>query len=306
MSTRLVFSAKRERMSAVARERFGRGHRTSFLLATLTYMRCRIRSASPAARSNNSKGCDSILSKRSNKPIRSKSSNKPSYKERRRIEQEKQKRSRLMFAATLGAVVIALALAVILKPKPGPVEFAYDSLPRLGAAEAPVKIVEFGDFKCPTCQYFSREVAPKLKQDYIDKGIASLHYMNFPFLGPDSTTAAIAAQSVFHQSNDAFWTFYDALFEQQGDERVVWATPEFLTGLIRDRNIPVDADKVAEQIRDKTYAEEVEAQKSLGERYKVTGTPTLFVNGVKVENGFDYDNLKKAIEEALQSGASGT
>lgn len=245
------------------------------------------------------------MSKRSNKPNRSKPSNKPTYKERRRIEQEKQKRSRLLFAATLGVVVIALALAVMFKPKPGPVEFAYDSLPRLGAADAPVKIVEFGDFKCPTCQYFSREVAPKLKMDYIDKGIASLYYMNFPFIGPDSTTAAIAAQSVFHQSNDAFWTFYDALFEQQGDERVVWATPEFLTGLIRDRNIPVDADKVAEQIRDKSYAEEVESQKSLGDRYRVTGTPTLFVNGVKVENGFQYDNLKKAIEEALKSGASG-
>jgi protein-disulfide isomerase len=170
----------------------------------------------------------------------------------------------------------------------------------LGSKDAPVKIVEFGDFKCPSCQYFSQEIAPQLEKDYIGKGLASLHFMNFTFLGPDSTTAALAAQSVYHQSNEAYWKFYDALYKNQGNENIQWATPDFLTNLIRSQGIAVDADKVMNDIKNKTYADEVDEHNAKARKAGVTGTPSLFINGVKLGNSMDYDAIKAAIDQALK------
>jgi protein-disulfide isomerase len=230
-----------------------------------------------------------------------KKSAKASYKEHRKQELEKQQKTnkRLMWITAV-AVVAIIALVVIFKPKPGPVDFAYDQLPVLGSKDAPVKIVEFGDYKCPTCQYFSQEIAPQLQKDYIDKGLASLHFVNFTFLGPDSTTAALAAQSVYHQNNEAFWKFYDALYKNQGNENIQWATPEFLTNLIRTQGIAVDANKVMDDIKNKTYASEVDEHNAKARKSGVTGTPSLFVNGVKLANSVDYDSIKSAIDQALK------
>lgn len=231
----------------------------------------------------------------------SKKSAKASYKEQRKKELEKQQKwnKRLMWI-TAAAVVAFIALVVIFKPKPGPVQFAYDQLPILGAKDAPVKLVEFGDYKCPACQYFSQQIAPQLKKDYIDTGLASLHFMNFTFLGPDSTTAALAAQSVFEQSNEAFWSFNDALYKNQGNENVQWATPDFLTQLIRSQGIAVDADKVMDDIRNRTFAGVVDEHNAMARKSGVTGTPSLFVNGVKLDNSLDYDVIKAAIDRALK------
>ena len=230
-----------------------------------------------------------------------KKSARASYKEQRKKELEKQQKTnrRLMWITAVSVIVI-IALAVIFKPKPAPVAFDYNALPVLGSKDAPVKIVEFGDYKCPSCQFFSQEIVPQIEKDYIDKGLVSLHFMNFPFLGPDSTTAALAAQSVFHQSNEAFWKFNDALYKKQGNESVQWATPEFLTNLIRSDGIAVDANKVLEDINKKTYASEVDEHYSKGHAAGVTGTPSIFINGVKFSNSLDYGSIKAAIDQALK------
>lgn len=226
---------------------------------------------------------------------------KASYKEHRKQEMEKQQKlNRRLLWITVISVVAIFALVIIFKPKPGPVDFAYDKLPVLGSKDAPVKIVEFGDYKCPACQFFSQEIKPQLQKDYIDKGLASLHFMNFTFLGPDSTTAALAGQSVYHQSNEAFWKFYDALYKNQGNENVQWATPDFLTNLIRAQGISVDSNKVMDDIKNKTYASEVDEHNEKGRKSNVTGTPSVFINGVKLDNSLDYNAIKAAIDRALK------
>ena len=68
--------------------------------------------------------------------------------------------------------------------------FAYSTQQSLGKDDAPVKVVEFGDFKCPACRTWDVTVLPRLKEEYIDKGKVQLYFINFPFIGKDSDLGA--------------------------------------------------------------------------------------------------------------------
>ncbi|NOU96366.1 thioredoxin domain-containing protein [Paenibacillus sp. LMG 31456] len=227
--------------------------------------------------------------------------NKASYKEQRKLEAQKQQRTtRRLIWITVIFIVAIIAAVIIFQPKAAPVEIAYDTMPSLGAANAPVKIVELGDYKCPSCQYFSQQLEPQIKKDYIDKGLASFHFMNFTIIGPDSNTAALAGQSVFHQNNDAYWKFYDALYKNQGDEKVQWATPQFLVDLAKKENLPIDYDKLMLDITSKKYQNEVDAHNAFARKNQVNSTPTLFINGKKFDNSMDYNSIKAAIDKAVK------
>jgi protein-disulfide isomerase len=228
-----------------------------------------------------------------------KNTNKASYKEQRKQEAQRQQRTTRRLLWITGIIIVAIIAAVIIfQPKAAPVELAYDNLPRLGDANAPVKIVELGDYKCPSCQYFSQQIEPQIKKDYIDKGLASFYFMNFTIIGPDSNTAALAAQSVFHQSNDAFWKFYDALYKNQGNEKVQWATPQFLVDLAKKENLPIDYDKMMLDITSKKYQNEVDAHNAFARKNQVNSTPTLFINGKPLDKSMDYNAIKAAIDKA--------
>jgi protein-disulfide isomerase len=223
----------------------------------------------------------------------------PSYKEHRKMEAERQKKmTRRLIWITIACVAAIIAALIVFKPKAPSIDIAYDNLPVLGNKNAPVKIVELGDYKCPSCQYFSQQIAPQLKKDYIDTGVASLYFMNFTFIGPDSVTAALAGQSIFHQNNDVYWKFYDAIYKNQGNEKVEWATPQFLTDLARKEALPIDYDKLQLEINTKKYQNELDQQNAFARKNQVSSTPTLFINGKKLDNSMDYNAVKAAIESA--------
>jgi protein-disulfide isomerase len=224
---------------------------------------------------------------------------KKATRREQRIQQAKhQTRMKRLIWITAAAVILIIAVIAIAQYKPKSVDIAYDKLPVLGNMNAPVKIVELGDYKCPTCQYFSQQVEPQLKKDFIDTGKASFYFMNYTIIGPDSNTAALAAQSVFHQNKDEFWKFYDVLYKNQGDEKIQWATPQFLTDLAKKEGIKVDYDKLLKDINDKAYQSEVDEQNAFATKNVVNSTPTLFINGKKYTGTLDYNAIKSAIEQA--------
>ncbi|CAM2861201.1 thioredoxin domain-containing protein [Paenibacillus sediminis] len=226
---------------------------------------------------------------------------KQNYKEQRMQQKQKdQARMRRLLWITGSIIVVIIAAMIIFKPKATEniTAIDYTNLPTIGDKNAPVKIVELGDFKCPSCRTFSQEIEPKLKADYIDKGIVSLYFMNLPFIGPDSNTAALAAQSIFHQNNDAFWKYYDAIYKNQPDENLIWATPEYLVDLARKEALSIDFTKLEQDIKSKTYQKDIDEQTAFANKNVVNSTPTLFINGVKFEQANDYEKLKAAIESA--------
>ncbi|MGD8191402.1 DsbA family protein [Brevibacillus ginsengisoli] len=226
---------------------------------------------------------------------------------KKKQKQQKNKMQSLVWATIAVVAIILVAVIVLDTPKPpsttAPASFAYDQLPVLGNPKAPVKIVEFADFKCPVCQHFSQKIKTQLQKDYIDKGTVAFYYMNLPIIGPDSFTAAYAAQSVYHQKPEAFWTYYETLFNNQQDEKKNWATPEFLTELAQVKSLPINYDQLKQDIDSKKYKAEVDEQAAIAEKLGVSGTPTLFINGqrVKEEDTFNYEALKAIIEKVQKN-----
>lgn len=180
--------------------------------------------------------------------------------------------------------------------------FAYDQQPVQGDREANVNIVEFGDFKCPVCKEFEREIFPKLKQDYLDNGQAGFYFINNQFIAEDSVTAGIAGEAVYKQDPEAFWKFYDAIYEQQGPEHEHWATKEFLVDLAKKTVPEIDHQKLEQAIEDRKYEDEVRKDKSIATQAGVTSVPVLFINGkpVPTNKTFDYNYIKQMIEEELK------
>jgi protein-disulfide isomerase len=170
--------------------------------------------------------------------------------------------------------------------------------PALGQEEAPVQIAVFEDFKCPACAFFDENVLPQLRRAHIETGDARLYFVNYPFIGPDSTTAAIAGECAYRQDEAAFWEYKTFIFRSQEAESREWATPARLTEIAR-ANVPaLDADELEACITERRYEDAVRADREMGQRAGVQGTPTVFVNGERVEN-FSFEAVSSAVESAL-------
>lgn len=210
--------------------------------------------------------------------------------------------------ATLLVVILGLGVFALIRSAGSDVQnagsdvqnFSYAGQPGIGSPNAPVKLMEFGDFKCPACKAFHDTIYPQLKKDYIDTGKVQMFFSNYQFIGPDSITAGMAGEAIYKQNKDAFWKYYDAVYTNQKEESQIWATPEFLIDLVKKHVPGVDATKLSQDLKNKTYQKEVEADNQLAKKSGVTSVPAIFVNGKQVEDSLNYEAIKKAIDEELK------
>jgi protein-disulfide isomerase len=181
--------------------------------------------------------------------------------------------------------------------------FPYQSLPMLGSPSAPVKIVEFGDFKCPDCKQWEETIFPQLKREYLDTGKAQLYFMNFPVVS-GSETAELVGRSIYHQNNQAFWDFYTAIYQNQQNAKINWATESFLLKFVAEHVKSVDLTRLQNDVEQKVYQAEIEQEKRIGKEAGVTATPTFFINGKKVQFPYSYEHIQSMIEQQLKEKVS--
>jgi protein-disulfide isomerase len=196
-------------------------------------------------------------------------------------------------------------------PTPGaatptePLAFSLEGQPALGDPKAPVKLAMFEDFKCPACKAFEEMVWPKLEKDYVNTGKVQAHFVYFQIID-GSTDAGIAGECVYHQSEKLFWEYKTIVYRSQQDERTNWATPEKMVELAKTYVPDINADELKTCLEEKRYADDIQKDRDMGETAGVQGTPSLFVNGKKVEvtaKTFDeyYDQVKATIDAAVES-----
>jgi protein-disulfide isomerase len=168
--------------------------------------------------------------------------------------------------------------------------------PSFGPADAPVTIVEFGDFQCPDC----RAEAPVLRHDLVENLGTKVRvvFKNFPLdsVHPWARTMAIAGRCIYHQSEAAFWKFYDwdyqnqdqITFENLKDKVTAWAGENGL-----------DAAKLGQCIETKATEPEVNQSVAEGRALGLQGTPTLFINGRRI-GGLVWPDLQLVINKELE------
>lgn len=80
----------------------------------------------------------------------------------------------------------------------------------MGESDAPVSIIQYSDFICPSCSYFSTQVMPTIKKDYIDTGKAKFEFRPMAFIADGSTQAGMGAYCAIDQ--EKFWTYHDTVY----------------------------------------------------------------------------------------------
>lgn len=173
--------------------------------------------------------------------------------------------------------------------------------PVLGAANAPVTVVEFADFECPYCAHAFAILETMVNTTY--KGKIRLIYKNFPLNShPWAIRAAVAADCARLQNPKAFWSFAREFYTQQGS-----ITPQNLQGRIDDvaKHLGLDTTLINVCMQNRDSRARVAEDEADGHALGVTSTPTFFINGVKVvglpdAKAFNFV-VKSQIEEASRS-----
>lgn len=171
------------------------------------------------------------------------------------------------------------------------------SPPILGAADAPVTIVEFADFECPFCREWAEILEHEVLPFRGDKVRILFRYMPLP-AHEWALMAAQGAACAARESNDAFWTIHNDLFVDQ-DTTTKQNIRQRLDSYARQTRV-VDMRRFQECLDGNESRDTVREDVALGFKYAVQATPTWFVNGKR------YDGVVKAndIIQAIDSAAS--
>jgi Na+/H+ antiporter NhaA len=158
-----------------------------------------------------------------------------------------------------------------------------------GAADAPVTLVEYGDFECPYCGR-----AEPVLRDLLARFGTELRYVfrHLP-LGEVHGHASLAAEAAeAAAAQGRFWEMHDLLFRHQDA-----LDPKDLIGYARE--LGLDVGRFVEQLRSHTYASRVARDVESADQSDVAGTPTFFANGRRHHGAFDIDSLAELVRSAL-------
>jgi protein-disulfide isomerase len=163
-----------------------------------------------------------------------------------------------------------------------------------GPPDAPVTLLEYGDYQCPYCgaahpivKALQRHLGNNLRFAFRHFPLATIHEY--------AEAAAEAAEAAGAQGK--FWQMHDALFENQHaldfDSLVAYA-----------QELGLDAERFAAELENQVYAPRVREDFISGVRSGVNGTPTFFINGRRHEGSFDFETMLEAIQSRMQGIAA--
>ncbi|MYC97069.1 MAG: DsbA family protein [Caldilineaceae bacterium SB0661_bin_32] len=209
-----------------------------------------------------------------------------------------------------GVALLAGLLAVILAaatdnesisvelPDYSGISSAWQNRNILGDPDAPVTVQAWEDFRCPACAAFNQRVKPGLVDNYISSGKVKLEFRHFPLQQhePGASLAAQASECAADQGR--FWVYHDRVFQATSS-----GANAFLMERLIDYAGELDLDQdtftscLTNQEHMPTISESLQAARTAGHN----STPTVLVNGERVDNPLDYGTVSAAIDRRLSS-----
>ena len=164
-----------------------------------------------------------------------------------------------------------------------------------GSPDAKIKLIIYESMTCSHCADFHKKVYPSLKKNFIEKGLASIEFRNFPL-----DLAALNASKLVHCKNDGVSKTMHFLFENQNKwvrgSNIVDINSN-LRKLIEDQNFQINFEKCLNNkvIEDFVLEERINGFK----KYDIQATPTLIINDKKFDKTLNYKNLEKKLKKML-------
>jgi protein-disulfide isomerase len=158
-----------------------------------------------------------------------------------------------------------------------------------GDPQAPVILVEYGDFQCPHCGA-AYPIVKQIVKDYKDKMAFVFRHFPLAEAHPYAQAAALASEAAANQGK--FWQMHALIFENQ---RLLGV--EMLLQLAE--SLKLDMKTFEHDFKDPKLFKKVEDQFESGILSGVNGTPSFYINGIKYEDSYDYESLSSALNQAI-------
>ena len=206
------------------------------------------------------------------------------------IQGQQQRKIEAEFAEQLRKA--ATVQMILREPDPPVLAIATDDQPSKGNANAPVTIIEFTDYQCPSCAK-SQPIIEEVAKEYGDK--VRLVARDYPLEQHIyAAKAAEAAEAAREQGK--YWEYVAVLFKNQSALEVA-KLKEYAT------QVGLDRAKFDQALDSGKFADKVQRDMREGDKLGVNSTPTVFINGKRVRDKTP-EGLKAAIDAALKSGGS--
>ncbi len=145
--------------------------------------------------------------------------------------------------------------------------------PILGSENAPITIIEFGDYQCSQCYNWFHNTKPAIYENYIQTGKVNLVFVDLAFLGRDSPKAAAATYCAEEQGQ--YWKYHDLLYASQEEIDNGWANSERLKAFAF--SLDLDMEMFDTCLDSGQFNKRVQYNINEAGKHGATGTPTFII-----------------------------
>ena len=163
-------------------------------------------------------------------------------------------------------------------------EMLFDnSSPILGDPNAPITLIEFGDFQCHFCNVHFKNTEPIILENFVKTGKVNIIFKDYTIIGKDSVSAAHATHCAEEQGK--YWEYHHVLYNNWTGENNGWAAQD---NLIKYANsIGLDSELFIECMNSSRYTDNIRQSSIDAEKLGLTGTPAFFIYD-KENNNVQY------------------
>ena len=179
--------------------------------------------------------------------------------------------------------------------------FMDNGSPILGNPNAPVTLVEFGDYQCYFCNQFFHKTEDAIFKNFVETGKVKVIFKDYTIIGPDSVSAAHATHCADDQG--LFWEYHDTLYNNWTGENNGWASSENLLKFAND--VKLDIDEFSKCMIDSKHTSVIANSNQDAKDLGLTGTPAFFVIGpdskvTKIGGAQPYDVFERIFNSELE------
>lgn len=170
----------------------------------------------------------------------------------------------------------------------------------IGKVDAPVKILEYADFECPSCAGFATVTEPDVRTRIIEPGLANLTYYNFHIPQHRNTNAASNAAACADEQGK-FWPMHDRIYQAQDEwnGEATDAPKPFFKRYAGE--VGLDVAKWESCYDARKYQKRINANIADGLRRGVNSTPTIIIGNKLYPGNRPYDELKKLVDSVAKA-----
>ena len=199
-----------------------------------------------------------------------------------------------------------------IKPTPqidsvGPVEitmetFVENGSPVLGNPDAPITLVEFGDYQCHYCNVFFETTEEEIIKKYVETGKVKMIFKDYNIIGPDSVKASQGAHCAKEQN--LFWEYHNILYSNWTGENNGWASGTNLANYAQD--IGLEMNQWTDCMTQQKYSKTILTSNEDAKKLQLTGTPAFFVINSdgqvsKLFGAQPYEVFERVFDEQLEN-----